>query len=430
MIIYDLPPWLIAVFLFAFGAVLGSFLNVCVHRLPKHTGLWESFKGLNHPPSRCPKCGTRILTRDNLPVVGWLALGGRCRACGTRISARYPVIEFLNGLLAVALYFLEVPAGRFAPLSEMPLATPFGPVSAEFPLPDFWHVHTRFLFHLLLLEVLLVASLIDFDLMVIPKSVTDPFIPVGVLGMCLGGLYLLPVHTNHPPVVMSESALWMFDGALRPDWIGSHPHWHGLACGLAGVAAGGLPVLLVRWIGTAVLRQEAMGMGDVYLMAMAGGFLGWQPILVALVLSLFISLATILAASVAGRFLPGLSQGFPFGPFLAAGCAATLFGWPWVWPRTVRLFAEMVNNWAFTAAAAVAMGISLAVLLGLLQAVKAAFGIRPPTAAEGDWTPADQNQYLACERPHEGVGQWERPNWPGGDAGRGQQFERQWRGRL
>ena len=79
----------------AFGATIGSFLNVVAYRLPRA-------ESLVHPGSRCPGCGTAIKVYDNVPVFGWLLLRGRCRSCRTAISPRYPIIEALTGALAVA----------------------------------------------------------------------------------------------------------------------------------------------------------------------------------------------------------------------------------------------------------------------------------------------------------------------------------------
>jgi len=82
---------------FLFGAAVGSFLNVCIYRLPRE-------KSIVYPPSACPACGGRIAARDNIPVISWLVLGGRCRSCSVRISWRYPLVELLNGLLTLALF--------------------------------------------------------------------------------------------------------------------------------------------------------------------------------------------------------------------------------------------------------------------------------------------------------------------------------------
>ncbi len=87
--------------LFAVGAAVGSFLNVCICRLP--TG-----QSVIRPRSRCPRCGSAIAARDNVPIVGWLLLGGRCRACRLPISIRYPLVEALVGLLFAGDYLVDV----------------------------------------------------------------------------------------------------------------------------------------------------------------------------------------------------------------------------------------------------------------------------------------------------------------------------------
>ena len=79
MIPLDIPPWIVLSWLFVFGTVVGSFLNVCIYRIPHHERLWDQLRGLNHPPSSCPFCRRRILAIDNIPVLGWIWLRGRCR---------------------------------------------------------------------------------------------------------------------------------------------------------------------------------------------------------------------------------------------------------------------------------------------------------------------------------------------------------------
>ena len=99
MIPYDIPLPIVLTWLFVFGAVVGSFLNVCIYRIPQHERLWDQLSGLNHPPSSCPYCKKRIWSIDNIPIIGWLILAGRCRFCRHSISVRYAWIEFFNGLL-------------------------------------------------------------------------------------------------------------------------------------------------------------------------------------------------------------------------------------------------------------------------------------------------------------------------------------------
>ncbi len=90
-----MPEVFVYVYAALLGAAVGSFLNVCIYRLP-------AGESVVSPPSRCPECGTQIRWRDNLPVVGWLLLGGRCRACRTRISVQYPLVELTVALLWLA----------------------------------------------------------------------------------------------------------------------------------------------------------------------------------------------------------------------------------------------------------------------------------------------------------------------------------------
>src|SRR5687768_4386156 len=117
-------------FLFAVGACVGSFLNVVVWRLPRieigeedstFRALMRTVEGLSNPPSHCPKCETPIRWYDNLPVIGWIKLGGKCRACRAPISPRYPIIEFLTGALFVFYYvmFFIVQVGPCAPRPTM-----------------------------------------------------------------------------------------------------------------------------------------------------------------------------------------------------------------------------------------------------------------------------------------------------------------------
>ncbi len=94
-------PGFSAVWVFVFGAIIGSFLNVVVYRLPR--GL-----SLNYPPSRCPKCEHGIRWYHNVPIIGWLMLRGKCYDCGNKISPRYPLVELLTGLMFVGLAYVDV----------------------------------------------------------------------------------------------------------------------------------------------------------------------------------------------------------------------------------------------------------------------------------------------------------------------------------
>jgi leader peptidase (prepilin peptidase) / N-methyltransferase len=143
-------PFLIA--LGAFGAILGSFLNACVFRLPRGVSMIT-------PPSACPRCGTPIRWHDNVPVLGWLLLHGRCRSCRESISPRYPVVEALTALVFLLL------ALHYGPVPELPLALCFA-----------W--------------IMILVTLVDFDARIIPDAVTLPGIALGFLAALVGPLSL------------------------------------------------------------------------------------------------------------------------------------------------------------------------------------------------------------------------------------------------
>src|SRR5918993_375664 len=139
----DLSPtmWLIVAGLF--GACIGSFLNVVIYRLP----LGQSIVS---PPSQCPKCGYRLQWYDNIPIIGWVLLGGRCRKCRNPISIQYPIVELITALLFVLVVWL----------------TPPGPLLA-----------TRLLF----VCILIVLFGIDLEHQILPNSITLPGIVIGLM---------------------------------------------------------------------------------------------------------------------------------------------------------------------------------------------------------------------------------------------------------
>jgi leader peptidase (prepilin peptidase)/N-methyltransferase len=140
------------------GALWGSFFNVCIHRV----GLYES---VMRPPSRCPSCGAPIQARDNIPIVSWLVLGGRCRHCRTPISIRYPLVEALACALSLAVY------ARFVAGEEGATA---------------WLL-ARYFVDFAFLGVLLVLAGIDLDHKLIPDRITYPAIPVFLVAAILLG---------------------------------------------------------------------------------------------------------------------------------------------------------------------------------------------------------------------------------------------------
>lgn len=135
------------IIIFIFGLIIGSFLNVCIYRLPRELSIVT-------PLSTCPTCSTRIKPFDNIPVLSYLLLRGKCRNCGEKISLRYPVVELLNGILYVlVIYFFG-----------------FG-----------WHLIPLFVF----VSAMIVITFIDLDFQIIPDVITLPGIVVGVISSAL-----------------------------------------------------------------------------------------------------------------------------------------------------------------------------------------------------------------------------------------------------
>ncbi|WP_233245489.1 prepilin peptidase [Salinibacterium hongtaonis] len=257
---------LVTVFVGVFGLLIGSFLNVVVWRLP----LRES---LVTPGSHCPKCGHPVRWWDNLPVVSWFVLRGRCRDCREPISARYPTVEFVTGVLfaGVALWVLAA-----APVTGIATVT--------------------LLCALLYLAAVSIAlALIDLDTHTLPNRIVGPSYIVAAA---------LLVATS---LLLGEPAT-----LLRM---------------LAGAA-----ILFVAYLAMALARPGGMGLGDVKLAGVLGlylGWLGWGSLAVgafsAFVLGGFYSIA-LLALGKANR-----KSGIPFGPWMLGGAWVGIFAGQPVW---------------------------------------------------------------------------------------------------
>ncbi|HEV3263562.1 MAG TPA: prepilin peptidase, partial [Gemmataceae bacterium] len=227
---------------FLLGASVGSFLNVCIARLPLE-------KSLLWPGSRCGRCLQPIRWYDNLPLLSYWILRGRCRVCGARFSVRYFLIELFTALSLVGLYYLEVVA-NIHHLDARLLSR----YSNEL-VPGLWVdrydvvVRVIFLYHAVLFCFLLVAAFSDLDRQAIPLSLTITGTIVGLVGavvfawpwpytpqQALPGLY--PAHNALYP--------WPAWSPL-PDWLHPGGNWQtGLATGVAGVLAGTLILRVVR----------------------------------------------------------------------------------------------------------------------------------------------------------------------------------------
>ncbi len=275
--------WFAALWSFVLGAAVGSFLNVVIARVP--AGL-----SIVRPASRCPLCQTPIAWTDNIPVVSWLLLRGRCRRCRAPISWRYPLVESLGGLAALAAFARHGLSA--AALAEFAFAA-----------------------------ALVALSFIDLDTWLLPHAITVPLL---VLGVLLSAAALTPTS---------------------------------LAGSLAGAVAGWGSFALISFIGAKVLKREALGFGDVWLLGGIGAWLGVKALLPVVLLASVQGTVVGLALILLGRSEPGPAQGeagadpastaqpagttdedrwvpprhaVPFGPFLAAGALEWLWLQAWL----------------------------------------------------------------------------------------------------
>ena len=431
--ITQLPQWFIMTWLFMLGAVVGSFLNVCIHRFPKHEKLWDQLKAILGP-SHCPQCKANISVLDKLPILGWFIVGGKCRTCQYRISPRYPFIELLNGLLWVLVYWFELPNGFATTWQEGSLMTWHpGSAAGSYLGPHLvdhagaWSVtswmHMRYFFHMVLIQALVVATFIDFDLQIIPDGSTVPAMIFAVIAStAIGQLFLVPVWFDEPShrSLLPESLHFLFVGV--PDqFIELHPHLHGFLVSIVGLLVGGGSIWAVRIIGFYVLKQEAMGFGDVILMACIGAFLGWQPVIVVFFLAAMCAMVSVIFSSIFSR-----QREIPYGPYISLGALLLLLFWKEIWiDGGVRTYFGLGVGIVI---AGLAMGVMLFLSLSLLQLVKRMLGISMYYEEEvGEWTSADTLTYLSFEKVDQDQGQWRREGWEGSKTSRGQRQEQIWR---
>jgi leader peptidase (prepilin peptidase) / N-methyltransferase len=211
---------IIIVFFFLFGIVIGSFLNVCITRIPEEVSIVA-------PASRCPKCGTPIKPYDNIPVFAWLWLRGKCRTCGAPISPMYPLVELATGLLFVACY-LE-----------------FGITQAA----------VKWIF---LICLLIILTITDLRVRLLPDVVTWP-------GFAAGLLFSAFVPSNDGTAFL---VCWKIFHRFPSERV------IGVLDALLGAAFGSLLLWGAATVYKLVRHREGMGLGDVKMMLMVGAFLG------------------------------------------------------------------------------------------------------------------------------------------------------------
>jgi leader peptidase (prepilin peptidase)/N-methyltransferase len=261
-----------------FGAIIGSFLNVVIHRVP----LEES---IVFPNSRCPSCGAVIAFHDNIPVLSYVVLRAKCRSCKERISFRYPAVELLTAAMFVAIAWHDG-------------------LSAALP------------FDLVFVSALLALVFIDAEHMILPNAITYPGIVFALVARVAIPYLSATPHLDDLPS-LSQGAF-----AQMPMWATS------LAGALIGALIGGGSLWLMGWTWEKLRGIEAMGLGDVKMMFMVGAYLGWRLT----ILTIFFG---VLTGSIIGILLMAwqrqrnMQMLLPFGVFLGLGAvAALLFGAP------------------------------------------------------------------------------------------------------
>lgn len=268
------PIWLPATIIFVFGAAVGSFLNVVIHRVPNE-------QSIVFPNSACPKCSASIKPYDNIPVLSWLILGGKCRNCKAPISVRYPAVELLNALLWLGAFLI------FGLNAFLPVALVF-------------------------VTVTVVLVFIDAEHMILPNVITYPFLAFAIIVRIafplMAGNSFFPDTLAYPLTGLA----------------GQNPVLISLAGAVLGALAGGG----ILWgIGEAWKRLrgvEAMGLGDVKMMLGYGALLGWRLAFLSIFIAAF-------AGAVAGIGLMLIKRDrnfqaqIPFGIFLGIGSIAALF---------------------------------------------------------------------------------------------------------
>ena len=256
-----------------FGAIIGSFLNVVIHRVP----LEES---IVFPNSRCPSCGAVIAFYDNVPVLSYMLLRAKCRGCKQSISFRYPAVELLTAALFVVVTMHD---------------------GLSFAL----------LFDLVFVSALVALMFIDAAHQILPDVITLPG-----LAFVLAARIAIPLVTGQPHFDdLSSLARGAF--SELPLWLSS------VLGALIGALVGGGFLWLMGWVWERLRKIEAMGLGDVKMMFMVGGYLGWRLT----ILTMFLG---VLSGSLIGIGWMAIERRFdsrkllPFGVFLGVGALASL----------------------------------------------------------------------------------------------------------
>lgn len=293
-----LPFELIA---FLAGLVLGSFLNVCIARLPNH-------ESIVRPRSHCPRCMATIHWYDNIPILSWILLRARCRSCRSTIPWRYPLVELGVGCWAALVTRVYIITAEQA--SSLGSATLI-PTVSTFSMPTLIQMTGVFVLGFLLIGLMVM----DWQTHTLPDAFTLTGAGIGFLLACVRSAYLGPhedevvLHGRNP---ISSAGATQDAGTM----VLTGPEHYVMSRLLAIVLAAGL-VLAVRALYKAVRKQEGLGLGDAKLMAMIAAFLGFGPSILALFTGVL--LCAFYAVSLLAQKRADSQTAVPLGTFLSIG---------------------------------------------------------------------------------------------------------------
>ncbi len=313
LLAFELPAFLL-------GLLFGSFLNVCISRLPEHRSVVK-------PRSHCPRCLAPIRWYDNVPLLSWVLLAAKCRSCKAAIPWRYPAVELATGLwfalatrqiaVVVLLGMLGMPRRPVDPgISAMLMGTStpeillFGTVGV------------------LILGFLLIGLLVmDWQTQTLPDAFTLSGIAIGFFLVCVQTIFLPrgvgDVHVN-PKISLRMSSPGSFQG--QGDVFMTGPE-HLVWGRILAICAAAAVLWLIRAIYKAARKREGLGLGDVKLIAMIAAFLGFAPAMLALFVGVI--LAAVYGIALLARGRATTASRIPLGTFLCiGGLVAAMFGQP------------------------------------------------------------------------------------------------------
>lgn len=272
------------ILVFVFGAMIGSFLNVVIHRVPNG-------ESIVFPDSACPKCKSPIKFYDNIPLLSWFFLGGNCRYCNVKISPRYPAVELLNALIFILVY-RQIGFTAFLPVC------------------------------LIFVASIIALMFIDAEHMILPNVITYPLLAFALIVRLIfplfSGVEFFSDLKSFPLNLLEDTPIWLVS----------------LIGAVLGALIGGGSLWLIGEIWKRLRGVEAMGLGDVKMMFAVGAFLGWRLAILTIFVGAFCG-AIIGVFVIAKQKNKDLQTQVPFGTFLGTGAILSL------------LFGEQMIKWYF-----------------------------------------------------------------------------------